>query len=40
MEKRDNYEEAISYLKKALEIDLNNELIRNKLKELTKKVVS
>lgn len=38
MEKRDNYEEAIVYLKKALEIDRQNELIKEKITNLTKKV--
>ena len=38
MEKRENYEEAIVYLKKALEIDRQNELIKEKITNLTKKV--
>lgn len=39
MEKRENYSESISYLKKALDIDKKNDLIRNKINELTKKVI-
>lgn len=38
LEKRDNCEEAISYLKRALDIDPNSELIKEKIKNLKRKV--